>query len=347
MIEVLHLRKGADVPLFLLKEVPQVKRLEREGGTTYAFNWQDRPRLLVKPDESFLVETEDAFSGVLRGSQDSSLLRTLPGRDRIPPLSNPITGPIYVEGAKKGDLLKVIVERIDLDPHGTCAFFPGAGPAELRARWPELDEPHIYSLVHEAGEPRHVLVNGEVGWCARPMIGTIGVAPDREVVASIWGQGSWGGNLDCQHVAEQSSFYVNCYHDGALLYLGDVHASQADTELCSTADETRATVTLRCQVIPSTQIPFPRVETEDALISLYSAKPLEEAVTRAISHLIEWLVEEHQFTPRQAYLHFSANPDCRIHIYQMVSFGPICYTVGAAFPRRFIEQAEAQESRSS
>ena len=324
-----------------------MKKLEREGGTAYAFDKAEPPKLRVERGECFIVETEDAFSGVLRESSDSSLLSQLPGRNRTPPLSNPITGPIYVEGVKRGDLLKVTIERIDLDRHGTCAFFPGAGPPRVLARWPELDEPYVHPFLHERGEPQQVLIDGEVAWPASPMIGTIGVAPDREVAASFWGQGPWGGNLDCQHVGEQATFYVNCYHDGALLYLGDVHASQADTELCSVADEARAAVTLRCDAIPNTRIPFPRVETKDALIALYSAKPLEEAVTQAIVHMIEWLVEEHGFTPRQAYLHLSANPHCSIHVYQMVSFGPMCYTVGAAFPKRSLKRRKVQKPQTS
>jgi len=309
-----------------------VKRLERDKGKTYAFDRADSPMLDVDQGESFIVETEDAFSGIMRGSSDSSLLGQLPGRDRTPPLSNPVTGPVYIKGAKRGDLLKVTVERIEVDRCGVCAFFPGSGPPAIRTRWPELNEACVIPLTH-CHETQQVLLDGEPAWPASPMIGTIGVAPDREVAASIWGQGAWGGNLDCQHIAEGSIFYVNCYHDGALLYVGDVHASQADTELCSVADETRADVVLRCDVIPNTQIPFPRIETADALITLCSAKPLEEAVTGAIVHMVDWLVAGHGFTSRQAYLHMSANPGCRIHIYQMVGFGPMRYTAGAAFPR--------------
>ena len=62
------------------------------------------------------------------------------------------------------------------------------------------------------------------------------------------GQGSWGGNMDCREIREGSTIYLNCYHDGGLLFVGDVHGSQADTEFYGIADETRAEVTLSCEV---------------------------------------------------------------------------------------------------
>jgi len=319
-----------------------MKRLRREEDRLYEFSRYVLPKIRVKQGESFIIETEDAFSGVIQSADDPEVFTKLPGRDCLPPLSNPITGPIYIEGARRGDLLEVTIEDISVDNQGCCAFFLKSGPSEVLVKWPVLKEGYILIFDHLTDDKTgkdfgQVKVNENTSWPLHPMVGTIGVAPDREVIASVWGQGPWGGNLDCRDITVGAKFYVNCYHDGALLYVGDVHASQGDTELCSVADETRAAVTISCRVIPKKQIPFPRLETPTCIISLFSAKPLEDAVMSAVVNLMGWLVREHGFTPREAYLHLSANPDFRINVYQMVEFGSMCYTVGAEFPKIYLK----------
>ena len=71
------------------------------------------------------------------------------------------------------------------------------------------------------------------------------VAPEREVTTSLDGQGDWGGNLDIRDVAPGNRIYLPVFHTGALFYLGDVHASQGDTEFTGTAAETQSTVRLK------------------------------------------------------------------------------------------------------
>ena len=133
------------------------------------------------------------------------------------------------------------------------------------------------------------IFNEQVTWDLQPMIGTIGVAPDREVETSAVGQGPWGGNLDVRDVKEGTRVYMNCYHEGGLLYVGDVHASQGDTEFYGTADETRAELKLKCNVIKNKKLPFVRLEKEDSIISLYSYRPLENEVESPIISLMDWM----------------------------------------------------------
>jgi acetamidase/formamidase len=168
------------------------------------------------------------------------------------------------------------------------------------------------------------------------MIGTIGTAPDREVETSAVGQGPWGGNLDVRDMKEGTRAYLNCYHDGGLLYVGDVHASQGDTEFYGTADETRAELTLSCRVIKNKTIPFVRLEKAESIVSLYSFRPLEDAVESAIVNLMEWMVTEYGVSERVAYMHTCINPDFRVNVYQMVRLGRIQYTVGAEIPRKYL-----------
>ena len=83
-------------------------------------------------------------------------------------------------------------------------------------------------------------------------------------------------NLDVRDVKEGTKCYLNCYHDGALLYVGDVHGSQGDTEFYGVADETRAELTLSCRVIKNKRIPFVRLEKADSIISVYSFRAAGE-----------------------------------------------------------------------
>lgn len=86
-----------------------------------------------------------------------------------------------------------------------------------------------------------------------------------------------GGNIDCRDIKEGATLYINCYNDGGLLFVGDVHASQADTEFTGVADETRAELTLRCDVVKNKRIRNPRIENADSIITLCSFRPLEDA----------------------------------------------------------------------
>ena len=166
-----------------------------------------------------------------------------------------------------------------------------------------------------------------------PFIGTIAVAPEREVESSVLGQGSWGGNMDVHDICAGVRLLVPSYHKGALLYVGDVHACQGDTEFYGTAMESRGTVTLHCEVVKGKQVPFIRLENETSIISLACARPLEEAVWRASIQLMGWLTEDYGCSQRQAYLLLGVNPDFRINVYQMALIAKLQYTVGAELLR--------------
>ncbi len=102
--------------------------------------------------------------------------------------------------------------------------------------------------------------NDRISWPITPFIGTLGVAPDREVTTSLDGQGEWGGNLDIRDVAPGNRILLPVFHPGALFYLGDVHASQGDTEFTGTAAETKATVRVKLELIKGKRIPWMRIE---------------------------------------------------------------------------------------
>ena len=238
------------------------------------------PLMRVAQGESFVVETEDAGSGLVRSADVAPHLMDFPTRNFEPPKGNPIGGPVFVEGAERGDLLEVTVERIIVDEQGFTNFRPGQSPLGDSHKWQSLRGPFVHIIKHLPGPSGTTsdgkgIFNDKITWDLAPMIGTIGTAPDREVETSAVGQGPWGGNLDVRDIKEGTRVYLNVYHEGGLLYVGDVHASQGDTEFYGTADETRGELTLSCRVIKNKTIPFVRLEKDDSIVALYSFRPLE------------------------------------------------------------------------
>lgn len=318
-----------------------MQRITRDNARAYEFSKDISPKLHVKPGESFVLETEDAATGRIRTPDFISSPETRPELKATPARVNPLAGPVYVEGAEPGDLLVANIERIDVDTQGWTGCRTGMGPLGDSIKWAEASTPYTHIMEHVPG-PSGTLRDGRViysdrfSWDLQPFIGTIGCAPEREVESSIIGQGPWGGNLDCREFREDSKVFMNCYHEGALFFLGDVHGSQGDTEFTGTANETRAEVTVSLELIKKQRIPFLRVEKADSIVSIYADKPLEDAVHNAIVGLMEWMVEEYAVSKRDAYLLMSVCPDVRVHVYQMVKIGRINFVAGAEIPKKHL-----------
>lgn len=319
-----------------------MKRIRREDSMEYDMVVKD-PKLRVKPGEQFVVETEDALNGMIRREDQLPIPEVLGPKLRRFEL-NPLGGPVYMEGARPGDLLVVAIHDIVVADQGVSCIVPGVGPLADSAKYPECRGPFTRIIRHLPG-PSGTTSDGKgvfsekLTWDLNPHIGTMGVVPDRPVAAgadSVFGQGRHGGNFDSRDVRKGSKVYLPVFHEGAYYYVGDVHASQADSEFYGIADESRGELTLSFDLIPGKDIPFPRVETPTALIQLNSYRPVEDALRQAFLWMIDWLVTDYGFSPRDAYMHMDLNPEVRIHVYQMIALGRINYTVGVEFPKKYL-----------
>jgi acetamidase/formamidase len=319
-----------------------MQRITRERARKFAFDWRDAPLLRVARAEPFEVETDDAGSGYFRSEQDKAVPALRPGFDRSPPLANPIAGPIWLEGAERGDTLVVSVDDILVDDTSWIAVGPKRGPLGESTRWAELSGTYTTKVFrHEPGpegtyRDGTLRFNERISWPITPFIGTFGVAPDREVTTSLDGQGEWGGNLDIRDVAPGNRVLLPVFHPGALFYLGDVHASQGDTEFTGTAAETRATVRLRLDLVKGKRPPWVRVEKPGSIVALHATRPLEASVEAATLYLIDWLVNDFGFTATDAYCLVSTCPDFRVNVYQMCKIGKLGFVAGAELPRRYL-----------
>jgi acetamidase/formamidase len=319
-----------------------MQRIPRDLARKYAFDWEDEPLLRVEPGESFEIETYDASTNYFQSPDDKAVPARRPGFDRHPPLANPIGGPVWVRGAEPGDTLVVSIEDILVDDYSWIAIGPRRGPLGESTRWPELSGDYTTTIFQHtpgaSGTTRDGTLhfNEKISWPITPFIGTLGVAPEREVTTSIDGQGEWGGNLDIRDATVGNRILLPIFHTGALFYLGDVHASQGDTEFTGTAAETKATVRLKLEVMKRKRVPWLRIEKPHSIVAVYAYRPLEVAVETATIHLMDWLITDYGFTPTDAYCLVSTCPDFRINIYQMCKVGKLSYVAGAEIPKRYL-----------
>ena len=205
------------------------------------------------------------------------------------PHGNPQSGPIYVNGAEKGDTLVVHINKIEarISQAATDMTYARRGLGEFLG----VDIP-INTRVCPVRDS-HVWWSPTVSLPYKPMIGTIGCAP--ECGAPTTGPaGDYGGNLDIKEVTEGNTIYLPVYVTGALLHLGDAHATQGHGELCGTALEMPATVTITIDLLKGKTIPRPRIRSPNEIMCIAAGRPMERSVTQAYSDLIFWMEDEFQ-----------------------------------------------------
>jgi acetamidase/formamidase len=265
----------------------------KDIGLKYVLSPHDKPIAHVKAGETLILETEDACSGQVRKKGDY--------RDRgTIPYGNPVVGPIYVEEAERGNTLAVTIEEIEP--------LIGQGVTHLS----EFTESYITSVpvfkFMNVSVPREsricpikdglVYFSDRISIPYQPMVGTIGVAPflEAESISSGVLPGRHGGNMDIPEVAPGSTILFPVYHRGALLYAGDVHAVQGDGEVSGTAVEMPAKIKIRIDLLKAGPISWPRIETEDEIISVATAsagRTLEDTIRIAYLELTLWMEEEY------------------------------------------------------
>jgi amidase len=268
---------------------------------SYVFNPYREPVARVKPGQRVVIHTEDAFESRIKTTEDlpSQALATAK-------FLNPQTGPIYVEGAEPGDTLAVQME--DIEPNRDYAvscyvpYFGGLTSTSLTRTLQEAlpEKVYVWNL-HEDDGGRYLL-NEDIGvrlpW--EPFVGTIAVAPDLEAISAL-SPGPFGGNMDVPDVRPGNTVYLPVWNEGALFYTGDCHARQGQGELCGVALEITSRVTVSFEIIKSGGIEWPRIESEDRLMIVGSARPMEDAARIAYTELIGWLEDEHGFSRLDAY----------------------------------------------
>lgn len=254
----------------------------------YEFSRHHKPRAVLNSGEQVLVESEDALSGQIRQPGDQ--------RDKSKmPWSNPVAGPVYINGAQPGDALAVTIN--DIQPRdGQCSTY--TGHPRLLAEWLGDDVPpggHVCpvrdGLVHWSDEITIPL---------SPMLGCIGTAPDWGVPTTV-PAGPYGGNMDIIETAPGATVVLPVFVEGGLLYLGDAHAAMGHGELSATGLEMAALTTLTIQLRKNQKLPGVRIESPHEIMTVASGAPMEHAVAEAYARLIQWMETDYGWDRWKAY----------------------------------------------
>ncbi len=226
--------------------------------------------------------------------------------------SNPCVGPIHVRGAEVHDVLAVRIDAIVLT-RGNAWSSQGAGMGSMTGEVPGRrlllnppvpDRMFNWHLDRERMVGRVELPNSTLGSAEiplHPFIGSIGVAPRYGRVETTLTPGEYGGNMDCVETRVGTTLYLPVWVEGAQLCFGDIHAAQGDGELCRSALETTAEVTLTLMVIKGWAITWPRLHDADWIMTAGSSRPLFEAMQIAQIELLDWLEADYGFEREEAW----------------------------------------------
>ena len=299
------------------------------------FGWDNSltPAVRIAPGESLEFEVQDASGGQFSQSSVAADVGRL-DFSRV----NPVAGPVYVEGAEPGDILKVTVLSFVPSGWGWTANIPGFG---LLAD--DFQEPALRLWCYDG----HALTPCAFGpWARvplRPFAGTIGLAPAEPGCHSVVPPRRVGGNMDLRDIVCGSELHLPVEVPGALFSVGDTHAAQGDGEVCGTALESPMRVALRFDLLKRQPLAFPRLITPGPVTRHLDGRgyltttgigpDLMVAARDAVRSMIDWLTRKRGMPAIDAYVLCSVCGDLRIsEIVDMPNWTVSCY-----FPRIVLE----------
>nr|WP_314460052.1 acetamidase/formamidase family protein [uncultured Clostridium sp.] len=244
---------------------------------THTLSKDNPPCERIRAGETVAFETYDCFTNQFLPEE-----ATFENVVRKP--GNPATGPLYIEGAMPGDMLKIDILDIILGPVGVVMLGPGSGsekeffPGKVLKRIPVND-----GYAHYSEQLKLPLT---------PMIGVIGVAPDGDGVSTITPM-DHGGNMDCTQIRKGVTLYLPVFAEGALLSMGDFHGIMGDGEVEDCGLEIEGKAVLRVDVVKNKNcVSYPMIETGEKLITIASADDVETAWRKAVRQMYGFLKEK-------------------------------------------------------
>lgn len=262
-----------------------MKKITRDN-VIYAMGTSNKPIINVNLGEIFQIETEDCFSHQLVKPSDS--VEANVDFSRV----NPATGPIFIEGIKSGDILRVFIKKIELDTQGVTIVMKGLGVLGHMVENSQVEIIPIKNNVVEFGAQKLI---------CQPMVGVIGVAPERGEVPNST-PGDHGGNLDTIDICVGSYVYLPVFVDGAYFAMGDIHALMGNGEVCGTGVECRSVVELVFDIYKDYHWPIPVIETDEYFYFLGSAETLDEAVKKATDKAVLFIRDVNKISWNTAYM---------------------------------------------
>lgn len=283
-------------------------------GAHHHFGWDHSilPVQTVAPGTSLEFECLDSSAGQLTSHSTVEDVIALDfGK------VNPVTGPVYVDGAEPGDILKIELLSYRPSGFGWTANIPGFGLLS-----DQFTDAALKLWHYEADSLAPALFSAEARVPLKPFAGTIGLAPAEPGLHSVVPPRRVGGNLDIRDLAAGSVLYLPVEVAGALFSIGDTHAAQGDGEVCGTAIESPMSVSLKLDLIKQQPLSMPRFTTPGPVtrhldsagyeVTTGIGSDLMEGARAALSGMIDLLTATQGLSATDAYMLCSVCGDLRI-----------------------------------
>ena len=270
------------------------------------------PFLTIKPGETVEFEVFEASGGQLFPDSTVADVATLDfGK------VNPVTGPVYIDGAEPGDSLKVTLQSFKPSGWGWTANIPGFG---LLAD--QFTDPGLILWNYDPGSLAPSLWSDKAKIPLKPFCGTIGLAPAEPGLHSIVPPRRVGGNMDIRDISAGTELYLPIEVPGALFSVGDTHAAQGDGEVCGTAIESPMSVVATFDLVKGENLKFPRFRTAGPVsrhldekgydVTTGVGEDLFQGARDAVSGMVDLLSARHGISAVDAYMLCSVCGDLRI-----------------------------------
>jgi acetamidase/formamidase len=303
------------------------------------FNNAQPPVLHVDSGDTILFETMmHSHNQVVPGmtiEQIKKLRTDFPGRG-----PHTLTGPVYIEGAEPGDVLRVHINKIVPRAYGTNFNVPGMF-GEFPSKFPDGQVKYFYlDLERKVAE----FAPG-IEIPLAPFPGILGVARAEPGQYSSVPPGRYAGNLDIRDETEGSTLYVPVFVKGALLWTGDSHAAQGNGEINLTALETAyKEMSVTVEVLKNMKLEWPRIETRNAWITVGIDRDLNKALDILKSETANFLMEQRKIGKEQAEKLMMASWDCRVSQVVDVNKGLHCFSAKIPKGKRRVEALPDREN---
>jgi acetamidase/formamidase len=284
------------------KQIPEPQFTLTKDQTHNRFSRTIPPVLTVPSGAVIEAFTEEASDEQFTPDSDVSALETL----SFDPI-HPVTGPVYVEGAEPGDVLKVTLHKIELMDWGWTAIVPGFGFLA-----DDFTEPYLKTF-QLSNDQKTVAFNDKINIPLRPFPGVMAVAPDTDEMLNTIPPRANGGNMDDPNIVEGTTVYFPVFVEGGLFSIGDTHAAQGMGEVCGTAIEAPMRIVYEIEVLKGGRsIDEPEYETDDYYAVTAFAETLDEAAKKAVRYMVDYLIAEHGLSENDAYALCSLAGDLKI-----------------------------------
>jgi acetamidase/formamidase len=315
---------GPADPKLRMVPLPNGKKLHLLPATLETTQWgwfnnAQPPVLRINSGDTVAMETMmHSHNQVVPGTtieQIKKLRTDFPGRG-----PHTLTGPIYIEGAEPGDVLKVRINKIvprayavNFNVPGMFGEFPQAfQDGQVRYMYLDLDKMQTEFI------PGVVVP-------LRPFPGTLGVARAEPGQYSSVPPGRYAGNLDIRELVAGTSLYVPVFVNGALLWSGDSHAGQGNGEVNLTAIETAyKELNITVEVLKGTKLEWPRIETPTHWITIGYDQKLNAGFELLKAETSKFLAETRKLSQADAEKIMIREWDCRISEVVNVVKGTYC-----------------------